>query len=143
MPVHPKPGSAFSIALPLSLTHANEHINMKEMRAVEQALLHCGPRWKGRRVICHVDNCAVFHALENRTIRGASMEVLQRCLLLATEYDLEIEAKGIPTKENALADVLSHFDYNQITNIAPQLTYPTCSHRNHGFLTYNNWVSLQ
>jgi len=71
------------------------------------------------------------------------MEVLRRCLLFATEYNLEIEAKWILTNENALADVLSRFDYNKITNIPPQLTYPTCSHRNHGFLTYNNRVSLQ
>jgi len=84
MPVHSKPGSAFSIALPLSLTHTNEHINTKELRAVEQALLFWGPKWKGRQVICHVDNRTVFDALENRTIRGASMEVPQRCLLLAT-----------------------------------------------------------
>ena len=92
---HPglRPGSAFSITLPTSVTRAREHINTKEMRAVEQALLHWGLKWKEKRVIVHVDNRAVFHALENRTIRGNSMDVLRRCLLLATEYDLEIEAQ--------------------------------------------------
>ena len=71
------------------------------------------------------------------------MDVLRRCTLLATEYDLEIEAKWISTKENALAEGLSRCDYNKITNIARELTYPTCSHRNHGFLTYNNRVAVQ
>ena len=88
----PRPGSAFFITLPRSVTRAREHTNTKRMRAVEQALLHWGRKWKGKRVIVHLNNRAVFHALENRTIRGNSMDVLRRCLLLATEYDLEIEA---------------------------------------------------
>ena len=103
----PKPGSACSITLPRSLIKANEHINMKEMKAVEQAFLHWAVHWKEKRVICDVDNRAVFHGLENRTIRGASMEVLRRCLLLAAEYDIEIKARWVPTEENALADALS------------------------------------
>ena len=134
----PDPGSAFAIPLPPYIARTKEHINTKEMRVVEQAILHWGARWKGKRVICHMDNRAVFHGLENRTIRGATMDVLRRCLLLATEYDWEIEARWIPTKNNALADALSRFDYNRIANLAPQLIYPTCSHRNLGFLTYKN-----
>jgi len=108
------------------------------MRAVEQALLHWGQIWKGKRVICHVDNRVVFHGLENWTIRGTTKNGLQRCLLLATEYDLEIYARCIPSGDNVLADMLSRFDNNRIANLAPQLTYPTCKHRDHGFLTYNN-----
>ena len=89
----PKPGCAFSIALPSNLVNSKEHINTKEMRAVEQALLHWGPIWRGKRVMVHIDNRAVFHALDNQTIRGTSMDVLRRCLLLAAEYDLEIRAR--------------------------------------------------
>lgn len=37
---HPKPGAAFSLSLPRHLARMNEHINTKEMRAVEQGLLH-------------------------------------------------------------------------------------------------------
>ena len=111
------PGSAFSITLPISVTRAREHINTKEMRAVEQALLHWGREWKGERVIGHVDNWAVFHSFENRTIRGNSMDVPQRCLPLATEYNLEIEVLWNATKENALADAVSRFDYDRITNL--------------------------
>ena len=88
----PSPGSAFSLKLPTSVIRAREHIHTKEMRAVEQALLHWRRKWKGKRVIVHMDNRAVLHALEYQTIRRNSMDVLRRCLLLATEYDLEIEA---------------------------------------------------
>ena len=55
------------------------------------------------------------------------MDVLRRCLLLAASLDLEIESQWIPTHENELADALSRFDFEKITNIAPQLTKPTCS----------------
>ena len=108
------------------------------MRAVEQALLYWGRQWKGSKVILHVDNRAVAHGLENQTIRGAPMDVLRRCLLLAAEYDLDLEARWIPTRENALADALSRFDYDRIAKIASQLIYPTCNFRSCGFLTYNS-----
>jgi len=110
------------------------------MTAVEQALLHWGKIWKGKRVICNVDNCAVFHGLENRTIRGTTMNILRQCLLLATEYDIEIDARWIPTGDNVLANTLSRVDYNGLANLVPQLIYPTqaCNHRDHEFLTYNN-----
>jgi len=66
------------------------------------------------------------------------MAVLRRGLLLAAEYDIDIQTTWIPTKENALADALSQFDYDSIANITPQLIFPTCSPRDLGFLTYNN-----
>ena len=57
------------------------------------------------------------------------MQVLWRCLLLATENDLELEARWISTKENALADALSRLNYNRITDLAPQLIYPAANHQ--------------
>jgi len=89
------------------------------MQAVKQLLLYWGKKWRGKTVRMHIDNRAVAHALSNRTIRGASMPVMRRCLLLATEYDIDIEAHWISTKENALADALSRFDYDRIADIAP------------------------
>ena len=115
----------------------NEHINTKEMRAVEQAVLYWGKQWQGKKVITHINNRAVVHGLENQTIRGSSMDVLRRCLLLATEHDEEIEARWIPTNANTLADALSRFDYEKITNLAPWLIHPTSSLRDRGFLTYS------
>jgi len=141
----PQSGSAFSIALPRYLARANEHINTKELHALEQALLYWGDQWRGTKVLMHIDNRAVMYELENLTIRGNSMDVLRRCLLLAAYFDLEIEPRWIPTNENGLADALSRFDYNRITNlpVAPQLVYPTCSLRACGFLTCNKLDSLR
>ena len=125
----PKPDTAFSISLPSYIARAREHINTKEMRAVEQALLYWGRWWRGSKVILHVDNRAVAHSLKNQTLRGAPMDVLRRCLLLAAEYDLDLEARWIPTRVKAIADALSRFDYDRIANVASQLIYPTCNLR--------------
>ena len=108
------------------------------MPAVEQVLLYWGSTWRGKQVVMHVDNRAIAHGMLNRTIRGASMEILRRCMLLAAEFDLELDAQWIPTKENALADALSRFDYDKVTNLAPQLTCSISTLRNRGFLTYTN-----
>lgn len=135
-PPHPFPGAAFSMSIPRYISRNREHINTKEMRAVEQALLHWGRNWRGMKVVMHIDNRAVVHGIANRTIRGATMNVLRRCLLIAAEHDLEIETQWISTKDNALADALSRFDFDRIANLAPQLLYPTTSLRDRGFLTY-------
>jgi len=115
----PQPESAFSIVLPTSQTHAREHINTLEMRAVEQAILYRGKVRRGKRVVIQIDNRAVAHGLANGTIRGASMQVLRRCCPLAAEHDLELETQWISTKENALADALSRLDTQRITDMAP------------------------
>ena len=132
----PHKGSAFSIALPRFLLRLNEHINTKELRAVEQALLYWGKLWTGTKVVMHIDNRAVVFGLENMTMRGISMDVLRRCLLLAANHDLEIEPCWIPTSGNKLADALSRFDHNRIANLAPVLVDPTCNLRARGFLTF-------
>ena len=67
--LHPQPDSAFSIPLPRSLLKGQEHINTQEMRAVEQVLLHWGREWRGKMLVMHIDNRAVLHGLNNRTIR--------------------------------------------------------------------------
>lgn len=135
---YPQPDSVLSIALPYLATQANEHINTQEMRAVEQILLYWGRSWEGKRIVMHTDNRAVFYGLAKGTIRGASMTVLRRCLLLATEYDLELQPIWIPTNENALADALSRFDHDRVTNLAPQLLSQSCNLPNHGLRTYSN-----
>jgi len=88
-------------------------------------------------LVMHIDNKAVVHGLKNRTIRGGSMHVLRRCLLLATEYDLELEAQWVSTKENTLADALSRLEYNRIADLAPQLLPPTCNLLDRGFRAYS------
>ena len=139
----PRPEAAFAISIPGYLAKVHEHINTQEMRAVEQVLLYWGRQWKGKRLIIHTDNRAVAHALANRSIRGAPMQVLRRTLLLAADYDLELEAIWISTKDNTLADALSRMDWDRIANLAPQLISPSCNLRKLGFLTSSNRDSLQ
>ena len=86
----------------------------------------------------HIDNKAVVHGLTNRTIQGGSMEVLRRCLLLSTEFDLDLEAQWVSTKENALADALSRSEPNRVADLAPQLLDSMASLPQPGFRMYNN-----
>lgn len=139
----PQPGSAFSISIPSYLANSKEHINTQEMGALQQVLLYWGRHWQGRKIIIHVDNRAVAHAVSNRSIRGAPMKVLRRCLLLATEYHCEVEARWISTKDNALADALSQFDHDRICDIALQLMAPPYNLQGLGLLTYSNRASRQ
>lgn len=126
---------AFSSSLPRNIQRMKEHINTKEMRAVEQCLLHWGSRWRGMMAVLHIDNQAVVYGIHNRSIRGRTMDVLRRCLLHASRLDIELEALWIPTKENGLADALSRFDRKVLANIAPQLS-SLFSRRTHGFRTF-------
>jgi len=71
------------------------------------------------------------------------MQVLRRCLLLATEYDLDLQARWISTKENALADALSRFEYQKVADIALQLISPNSNHLRRGFQTFSNRDSPQ
>ena len=132
--------AAFSIAFPPCLAKAKKHINVQEMRAVEQVFLRWGRQWKGKCLVIHVDNQAVAHGLTNRTIHGAPMRVLRRCLLLASECDVDLVSRWVSTDENALADALSRFDYVRIADLAPQLLTksPACNPLKHGFLTYSS-----
>ena len=70
------------------------------------------------------------------------MDVLTCCLLLAAEYDLEIDVNWISPHENTLTNALSRCDFLKIADIAPQLVYPISSLRDLGFTTYNKQVTL-
>ena len=123
------------LAIPRHMQRQQEHINTKEMRAVEQGLLRWGHLWRGSRLTLYIDNQAVVYAIANQTIRGRTMDVLRRCLLLASKHDIELSPSWIPTTHNELADALSRFDKNTIANIAPQLL-PLFDRQNPGFLTF-------
>ena len=129
--LHIRPVEAFMLALPRHIQHREEHINAKEMRAVEEGFLRWGQHWRGCRVTLYIDNQAVVYAIKNRTIRGSTMDILRRCLLLASQNDLELRPCWIPTGMNKLADALSRFDRGIITNLSPQLL-PLFDHQSHG-----------
>ena len=100
---------------------------------MEQGLLRWGRIWKGAKVSMYIDNQAVVHGIANQSMRGKTMETLRRCLLMASRWDIELSPSWIPTKDNALADALSRFDWQRIADIAPQLQ-DLSSHQKHGFL---------
>jgi len=131
----PQPDMGFSIALPRDIIRKNEHINTPEMQGVEQALLHWGSSWQGQRVLLHTNNRSVTYGIAKRNIRGGSLEVLRRCLLLGAEYDLQLEAQWISTKGNVLADPLSRLDYEKITDLILQLLQEIGSLQKHWWRT--------
>jgi len=90
----------------------------------------------------HTNNHTVSYGLANGTIRGTSMTVLRRCLLRATEDDLELEPIWISTNENALADTLSRFNHDSVTNLTSQLLPEVCTLPGHGLRTYSSRGSL-
>jgi len=141
--ITPWPELAFSITFPNYIVNAKKHINTLKMHVVEQVLLYWGRRWKGKLLVIHVDNQAVAHGLANQTIRGAPMRILRRYLLLATDYDVDLEARWVSTTENTLADALLRTDYLRIANIVPQLIFPGCNLLRRGLLTYKSQAYQQ
>jgi hypothetical protein len=115
---------AFSVALPRHLLQRRptEHINTRELRAVEQCLLHWGHSWAGHSILFHVDNTVALHGINNGTTRGEPMKILRRLLLLAATFQVhDLQAVWISSEDNALADALSRWDRNRIANLCPQL----------------------
>ena len=51
------------------------------------------------------------------------MSPLRDIAMLLANHDITLEPKWISTKENALADMLSRFEYQKIADIYPQLSY--------------------
>jgi len=80
---------------------------------------------------------AVRDALTNPTIRGGSINVLRRCLLFACQWDVDLEARWISTKETAVADALSREDNETLAKIVPYLVYLGCSLTRPHFLRFS------
>jgi hypothetical protein len=93
------------------------HINWKETYAVLYAFAAWGEHWKGQSVVILCDNEAVVAGINKRTIRGKAIDPLQDIFLIAASYDIAVRAVWIPSKENAIADALSHFDLKRLTNL--------------------------
>jgi len=117
---------------------SKQHINTLEVRAAVQVLLYWGHRWQGKRAIVHTDNRKVVYEIANGTTRGGSMQVLRRCLLLATTHYVELETQWISTEDKAQEDALWRLDYLRITDLVPQLIHPTANLQQHGLLRLSN-----
>jgi hypothetical protein len=111
------PTHAFSIRIPRGKRH--QHINTHEMRAVLQSFKRWQSIWARGVVVIHTDNTATLSGLNKGSIRGPSMEPLRALLLLAATADIELKGVWLSSMDNGLADALSRFNADSITNRCP------------------------
>ena len=70
-------------------------------------------------------NCWVWPF--KNTLIGQPHAPLRELLLLASKYDIVIEARWIKSEENGLADALSRFDEKKVANLCPYWQHPFSS----------------
>ena len=75
------------------------------------------------------DNEAVVAGINKRTIQDATINLLQSLFLLAAQRNIDVVAVWVPSKANALADALSRFDSEKITNLVGQQANPLLRHQ--------------
>ena len=109
---------AFSARIPR--VHRKRHIDWKEAYAVLFAFAEWSQLWKGCRVYIHCDNSAIVSGINSKTIRGPAIDLLKSLFLLTTLDDIEIVALWLSSQDNWIADALSRFNFDLITNLFPQ-----------------------
>ena len=105
---------AFSTRIPRR--HRQKHINWKEAYAVLFALAKWGEELAGCQVTIMCDNDAIVQAINKRSIRGDAINPLQLIFLTAALYDIEVQARWLPSEENWIADALSRFKLSKLAN---------------------------
>ena len=80
------------------------------MFAVLHAFLLWHDLWCGGRVRLASDYTAVVDSINKRSIKGPAIHPLQRILLIAAVFDIELLAFWIPSEENRVADAASRHD---------------------------------
>ena len=69
------------------------------MTGVFQALARLIETFKGSHLYIFGDNFAVVNGLQQNSIMGEAMEPLKRIAMLYAEYDIEVQAHWISTKQ--------------------------------------------
>ena len=100
--------------------HRKKHINWKEMYAVLYAFLLCHPHCENGELLVHCDNEAVVEVINERTICGPTISLLQTLPLIAVLFNITISAVCIPTADNAIADALSRHDFKSLANLGQE-----------------------
>ena len=95
------------------------------MTGVLQVLARRIETFKSSHLHIFGDNFVVIYGLQKNSIKGKAMESLRRIAMLCAEYDIEVQAHWISTKQNSLADVLSRGQYTKIANKYPSLQIAT------------------
>jgi ribonuclease HI len=100
--------------------HRSKHINWKELFAIVYAFTSWSEQWGNKQVIVFCDNEAVVEGVNKRSIRGDAIHPLQTLFLLAAKRNIDVATVWVPSKANALADALSRFDRETVTNLLGQ-----------------------
>jgi len=61
-----------------------------------------------------------LNAINARSVRGQTIDPLQLLFLTAALYDIEIASEWLLSEDNWIADPLSHFEFDKITDMFPQ-----------------------
>ncbi len=110
----------FSTHTPHRLCH--HHIQVKEMYAILYSVLCWGKEFRGKHVVFHIDNEAVFEALNKLSIHSPhTMRFLRHFIGLACHLDFTFTSIWLSSSENALADAASCFSYACLFQLAPYL----------------------
>ena len=85
-------------------------INVYELEAILLAFKIWAPRWSKQRLRVFIDSTSTFSGLREFILKGPPNAPLREIWLLATKWDIVIEAHWIGGRRNGLADALSRFD---------------------------------
>src|SRR5579859_2636764 len=66
------------------------------------------------------DNMVVVNAVNMRSVRDQTIDPLQLLFLTAALYNIEIASNWLSSEDNWIADALSHFEFEKITDMFPQ-----------------------
>ena len=99
----------------------DEHITLKELKAVRCAIQSFLPELKGKRLLLHEDNQSVIGVLTHLTSRSPTMMCeLQKPFLLIDTYDIKIRTLYIRSAANVWADNLSRITDKSDWQLAPR-----------------------
>jgi hypothetical protein len=112
----------FSVHCPRRFRH--EHIQVKEMLAIVQAVLCWGKDFSHKHIVFHVDNDAVVGGINKHSIKSTpTMALLKSLLLLACRLDFIFSSVWLSSADNAIADAASRFSFTRMFELTPHL-YP-------------------
>jgi len=92
------------------------------MLAVVHSVLCWGESFTRKHVVFHVDNEAVFSALNKLTIDSApTMILLKKLIYLLCCPDFSFSSVWLSSSDNAIADAASCFSFSRMFELAPHL----------------------
>lgn len=99
------------------------HINTYEVQAILLAFQSWAALWSGCQVTIHTDSSTAFEGLHKHTLKGSANIFLREIFLLAAQNNIFIVPRWLKSEANGLADALSRFKYDTITNLCPHWQY--------------------